>query len=389
MRTRAVAALLTVAALVTASCGGGGDSGPTEAEFRSELEEICAATTRAAEEVDVPDLEDLDNFEDFAQDLGEIVQKARSDIEALEVPDEPEDLAGDVEKLKENLDEEIEVLADLEQAGKDEDVDDITEAAEKVAELQEEREEIADDLNADDCKPEERDVPVATDPGTTEPDTSGPDASTATTVVLTLPPTLPPETSTTAPPTTAPRPTLPPVTLPPATDPPETDPPETAPPETAPPDTGVAVLFDIMDIPARFNAFPGFTLAPPDTTFEQIFIEGVASNVLLNIAIEEMGVANIVDSNGDLVAFVVVGFARNEELGVPNAWKDQDCPPEQALPRQTPGGFFGVYCDFRSDTSTSLFEVFSATTTGLGFTIATVTPINIDVLVDGFLGANI
>jgi hypothetical protein len=384
MRTRTAAGVLTVAALIAASCGGGGESGPTEAEFLRELEKICAATTRAADDIDVPDIEDPEDFEAFAQDVSEVVQKAKADIEALEVPDEPEDLAGNVDKLKKNIDDHIEALADLERAGKDEDVDDIVEAAEDIGEIQEDRGEIADDLNADDCKPEEREEPVTTEP----------EASTATTVVSTLPPTLPPETSTTAPATTAPRPTLPPATAPPETDPPETDPPETDPPETdppetAPPDTGVAVLFDIMDIPARFNAFPGFTLAPPDATFEQIFIEGVASNVLLNIAIEEMGVANIVDANGELVAFIVVGFARNEELGVPNAWKDQDCPPDQALPRQTPGGFFGVYCDFRTDTSTSLFEVFSATTTGLGFTIATVTPIDIDVLVDGFLGANI
>jgi len=377
MRTRALTALLTTAALTATSCGGGGDSGPSEAEFRAALEKICSDTTRAATKVDLPSLSDPDQFEDFAQDLTKVLEKTKADMAALEVPDE---LAANFTKLKQNVDDHLEALEDLKKAGEDEDSDDVVESLEQINEIQEDRGEIAEDLNADDCKPEERE----------EPDTTEPVSSEASTTVLTLPPTLPPETD---PPTTTAPPTLPPTipasTDPPETDPPETDPPETDPPETAPPDTGVAVLFDLMDIPAEFNAFPGFTLAPPDATFEQSFIEGVANNILLNLAIEEMGVANILDSDGELVAFIVIGFARDKEIGVPNAWKDQDCPPEQALPHQTPNGFFGVYCDFRTDTSTSLFEVFSATTTDLGFTIATVEPIDIDVLVDGFFEANI
>ena len=384
MRTRACAALLTVGALVVASCGGGdGGSALSEDDFRDALAKLCTDFTEDSDKVDQP--QEVGDFEDFSKDLLEIFQKAKADLAELEAPDE---LADDFEKFQGLVDDEINELEDLQKAGEDEDEDEAGKIVDNIVDIQDDAEKVADDLGVDECKPE---------PSATE--NTDPQGSDTTAPVLTLPPTLPPETTppsteapaTTVPPTTLPPATLPPVTLPPGTVAPATTaaPATTIPPDTAPPDTGpIPPLFDIMDIPARFNPFPPFFLGPPSTEFENEFIQLVADDILLNLAIDEMGVAFIHDSNDDVVAIIVLGFAINQDIGMPNSWKDIFCPPDEAQLRITPDGFEGVYCDFRTDLSTELFEVFSATTSEVGLTIATLTDIDVNILVDGFLGAS-
>jgi hypothetical protein len=370
-------------ALGTAACGGG-DSGPSAADFREDLAEICADFKADIDDVDQPDSSDLGSFESFARDVREVFEKARSDLAELEAP---EDLEDDFNAFRGLVDDEIEELEDLEQAGEDEDEDAINDVTENVLVIQDRAEEVAEDLDVDECKPENTssgDDPEASD----------------TTSVQTLPPTSPPDTTpATQAPTTTSASTLPPVTLPPNTAPPRTDPPDTDPPETGPPatdpantapsDTGLPVLFDIIDVPAEFNSFGTYTLAPPTPEGAEDFINIVASDLALNLAIDEMGVAVIRDESGEPVATLVIGFAIDEEIGMPNEWKNLICDPAIAEFYTTEGGNLGVYCNFFDDSTNPVFEVFSATTTQLGFTVATLSPfVTLDELVDGFVEAN-
>jgi hypothetical protein len=334
-------------------------------------------------------LDDFDAIEDFAQDSLKVFEKAKEDLAEIEAP---EDVEEDFEAYKALVDDQIEGLGDLENAAQAEDTDEISEIGENLQGIAEDAGERADDFGVDECKPES--ATETTDPVDSTPGSAGPDS----TPVLTLPPTLPPETTTettlapetTPPPATTVAPvTLPPVTLPPGTAPPATPAP-TAAPATDPPNTGPApVLFDIMDLPARFNAFPPFTLGPPTAEGEANFIQIVADEPILNIAIDEMGVAVIFDETGDAVATIVVGFSINTDLGMPNEWKNMICDPDIAVFHTTRGGTLGVKCDFFDDPDNPLFEVFSATTSEVGLTIATLTPfVTLDELVDGFLAAN-
>lgn len=371
---------MTVGALIAAGCGSSGGSAVSVRDFRRTLADLCTDFTDETDKVDDP--EGVGDLEDFAADLLEIFEKAKADLADLGVP---ASLADDFEAFQGLVDDQIDALEDLQKAGKDGDEDKANKTIERIVDIQDEAEQVADDLGVDECKPE------PSGPDTTEP------IAADTTAVVTVPPTLPPETApatteapatTTEPPATTVAVTLPPATLPPVTLPGTTAPPATSPPGTAPPDTGpIQPFFEIMDIPARFNPFPPFFLSPPTTEFENEFIQLVADDILLNIAIDEMGVAFIVDGNDDIVAVIVLGFAINQDIGMPNSWKDIFCPADVAQLRVTPDGFEGVYCDFRTDLTTEVFEVFSATTTTVGLSIATLTNIDVDILVDGFLGA--
>jgi hypothetical protein len=382
MRTRALAGLVAATALVAAACGGG-DSGPSDDDFRADLARICTDFKADTEDVDQPDGSDAGDFEAFAQDVRDVFDNVKSDLADLEAPD---DLSDDYDKFKGLVDDEIDELDDLEKAGRDEDADAINAIAENISDIQDEARGVADDLDVDECKPSE--------PATED---TTPEAADSTAAPVTLAPTVP-ETApatTAAPPTTVPAATLPPATLPPVTLPATTAPPQTtAAPQTtpapsAPPDTDLPVLFDIMDIPARFNSFPPYTLGPPTAEGEQNFIDIVASETALNLAIDEMGVAVIRDETGDAVATIVIGFAVDESIGVPNEWKNLICDPDVAEFYTTEGGNLGVYCEFFDDQTNPIYEVFSATTTELGFTVATLTPfVTLDELVDGFVEAN-
>jgi hypothetical protein len=381
MRTRTLAALAAVTALTAASCGGG-DSGMSTGDFREALAEICSDTTDDVERLDQPDLEDPSTIEEFAVELREIVERTKGELDELEAPD---NLSDDYDRFKGLVDDRLQAVEDLEQAAQDEDGAEIEEIGGRIVEITEESREVADDLGVEECGEQGGD-PEPDDTATGETSEAA-----ATTAVVTV--------ATTVAPTTAAPSTLPPVTLPPATAPPRTTTPATTvpvttvaattPPATAPADTTVEVLFDIMDLPARFNSFPPYTLGPPTAQGESEFIQIVADDILLNIAIDEMGVGVIRDETGEAVASIVVGFAIDETIGMPNEWKNMICDPAVATLYTTEGGALGVYCEFFDDETNPIFEVFSATTTEVGLTIATLTPfVTLDELVDGFLGAN-
>lgn len=357
MTRRSMTALAVAAIMGMAACGGGGSDTLSEDDFIDEVNGLCADANDDLD--DIADPESLSDVADFAADSSEIFTDLREALGEISAPD---DLADDFADALDTIDDLIAKLGDLEEAANDDDGDEVDALVEDIGGLSDDLEGLADDLGADDCIFADEADPADTTPPDTEP------------VETTVAPTTPP--------TTAVPLTLPP-TVPPATAPPETAPPATAPPETVS-DTGA--LFSVVDLTTVFNDPFGFTMI--DTTQDAAlpFIEAVAAVPILNIGIDEMGVAALYDSFDDNVATLVVGVAL-EGFGMPEEWKSEICPASTSEIQTTPAGYTGVYCP--GAPGTGLLEVFTITEGDIGVTMALIDPFySVADLIDAFLLAN-
>jgi hypothetical protein len=349
MKIRSIAALAAAGVLGLAACGGGidGPSSMSEDDFIEEVGDICSDTERDLDRIDEPAT--IADLEDAAAEAIEVLTDTRERLGEI-VP--PADLADDFADFIDNVDDQLDALADLEAAGKDEDEEAANEVSAELGELSQRRSDLADDLGVDECVNDE-------EPTDTTPPTDPPSADPATTVP----------------------PTVTPLTLP-VTLPPQTVPPATAPPATVAP-TGP--LFDVVDLSTIFVAPEGFTLINSDPAAAQSFIDIVASVPELNNGISEMGVGVLVDDTGDAISTIVVGVASTDSM--PAQWKDLLCGVEGTL-RTSGSGYTGIVCPGAPGTGVS--EIFTLTEGDLGLSVATlVAGVPADLVADAFFEANI
>jgi hypothetical protein len=344
MKTRTLVAVATVAAFALTACGSDGPGTLSEDDFVEEVGDICSDTERELGRIDEP--EALADLEDTAAEAIEVLTDTR---ERLADISPPEDLAADFDEFLENVDDQLAALADLQEAGADEDEQAVNDASDELSQLSQRRSDLGDDLGVDDC---------VNDDDTTDPSTPATDTAPtvpADTVPLTLPPTVP-----------------------------QTLPPETAPPETAPataPPSGQG--FTVVDLSTVFVAPSGFTLVNSDPAAAQPFIDIVASVPELNTGVLEMGVGVLLDETGTAVATIVVGVAVGDAM--PGQWKDILCV--NGILRTSSAGFTGIACE--GEPGSNVAEIFTMTEGDLGLSVASlIADLPADLVVDAFFEAN-
>ena len=342
MNRRRIAAAGAVAVLALTACGGSsGPSALSEEDFIDDLTDLCEDTKKDLDKIDLP--EDVADMERFAGDITEIYVDAQDRLKGL-IP--PEDFARDFGDFRDLIDETLDLLDDLEKAGKDDDEKEVEKLFTKLKGISDDQTAIADDLGIAECGADEESsdtttgetVPLETAPVTTLPATP-----------LTLPPTLPPATA-----------------APVGTDP-----------------AGTA-LFTVMDVATEYFAPSGFTLiskTPDDNTLNAV------ANSELNTEMDRFGVATLVDDAGTEVADIWLGVAVSEERGMPPAWIALDCGTDGEL-RESDGGIVGIVCPAAVDSP--FWEIFTATSNAIGISVYTRLPnITGDLVADAFLEANL
>ncbi len=201
---------LTVVALLLSACSDSGPKTLSEDDFIDELNSICDDASR--------DLRRLDGADrNFFDDVLEIMQ---SSAEALAKLSPPSDLKGDYDDFVDNLDDTIKETENIRDAVDDDDQAAIEDSSAELSNLNDDGNDLADSLGADDC------IDIgsgsggstdSSDPDNTDPASTDPDTTTANTplpidpTVPTDPPATDPPDPTTAPtpaPTTAPVPEM-------------------------------------------------------------------------------------------------------------------------------------------------------------------------------------
>ena len=341
MRTRSITAAVTALSLSLAACGGDGGGALSTDDFVDALSDLCSDVQKDLERIDPP--EDSNDASKFADEVLEVYNDALAKFQDLSAPD---DLVKDYGDLVDNIEDQIKRLEDLSDAKGGEEV---ANTFDKVLALIEEQSQIARDLDAADCDPNDGDDP-------------------STTVAESAPATTP----------ATPPPTAAPITLP-ATVVPVTTP-ETA-PATDPPLT--ATKFTVVDLTTIFIAPDGFYLDPSEPT--QATLELIASKPELNEKLLEVGVATLMDSSDNTpVADIWVGVSRTDSM--PADWKDLDCPEGGEL-RTSANGLPGIVCLGAADSPT--WEIFTATVDDVGISVYTlVSDVGGDLVADAFLAAN-
>jgi hypothetical protein len=332
--------------LVLASCGGDKSTGLSESQFLDALSDVCGDTQRDLDRIDLPT--DADDTERFAVDVSEVYADAQERLAAIRPPD---DLSRDFGDFRDVIAESIDLLADLEDAGKDGDEDEIAKIVTDLQKISDDQAEIAADLDLPECAADESESSDTTTPATTPAETT---AVTTATTVPSAPLTLP-------------------VTLPPATAAPVAT--------TAPPATGT---FTVMDVAAEYFAPSGFTLV--SKTPDQGTLDAV-TNSELNAQMDRFGVATLVNDEGTEIADVWIGVAISDVTGMPPAWIALDCGTDGIL-RQSEGGILGIVCPAAVDSP--FWEIFTATSNAIGISVYTRLPdIPGDLVADAFLEANL
>jgi hypothetical protein len=348
MKTRTLVAVATAAAFAVAACGSDGPSTLSDEDFVEQMGDICSDTERELDRIDEPQaLGDLD------ETAGEAIEVLTDTRERLSDIEPPEDLAADFDDFLENVDDQLAALADLQQAGADEDGEAVDAASADLGQLSQRRSDLGEELGVDECVNDDE----STDPTTPAADTTVP----VDTAPLTLPPTVAP-------------------TVPPETVPAETVPAETAPATSPPSGQG----FTMVDLTTIFVAPEGFTLVQSDPVAAQPFIDIVASVPELNTGIEEMGVGVLLDDeDGTAVATIVVGVAIGDAM--PGQWKDILCV--NGVLRTSASGFTGITCP--GPPGSNVADIFTMTEGDLGLSVATlIADLPADLVVDAFFEAN-
>lgn len=129
LATRAVALAGTMVLL--AACGGG-ESGPTKAEFITAADKVC---DKANEKIDVIQKRDVEDFADIKKlttDAAKIGDAMLKDLRAIEVPKSEEE---DIEEVFGGIEKQVRVIRQLGKAAEDEDQDKIDEIIEEGDDL--------------------------------------------------------------------------------------------------------------------------------------------------------------------------------------------------------------------------------------------------------------
>ncbi len=340
MRTRSITSVVAVVSLLLAACGGDGGDALSEDDFLNSLTDLCSDVQRDLERLDPP--ADPADASTFADDALAVYNDAIAKLQDISAPDS---LSKDYGDFLDNIEDQIKRFEDLSDAkGSDE----VTNAFDKLLALVDEQSQIARDLDAPDCDPNDGD-------------------DTTTTVAETAPATTPLTTPPTAPPITLP------ITVAPVTTP------ETVPATEQP----AATKFTVVDLTTIFIAPDGFYLVP--TTPTDATLELIASKPELNEKLLEIGVATLMDSSDNTaVADIWVGVSRTDSM--PADWKTLDCPDGGDL-RTSANGLPGIICFGAADSP--VWEIFTATVNDVGISVYTlVSDVPGDLVADAFLAAN-
>jgi hypothetical protein len=219
-----VAASITVALVVT-SCGGG-NSGPSAADFSDQLSSVCRTIGRGIGNLD--DATSLDDVRGNATDASALYEDGLNELKKLKIPTSDKDFAADATDLIASFEDQLDTLDAIAKAAKEKDQDAVDTKISTLSDQAAGSNDLADNLNVERCQ---LDPVFAAAPVTTEPEV--------------------------------------PLTLPIVTVPPETIPVETVPFDTAPPDTNKTVVSSADLVPLGDYTFGD---APADATngFQQL-----------------------------------------------------------------------------------------------------------------------
>jgi len=364
MRTRRITALAALAVIVLAACGSDAPKQLSDDDFLDTLSDICTTAQRSFDRIDPP--QDLDDVEDAAKTSLKILNKAKAALADVAPPD---DYSRDFKKFQGIVDDEIDQFTALRDAAADGDEDAAADAQDELTSLLDDQADVASDLDSDDCNGKSASAPADTTPGS------------AATTLAPIESTIPPITE------VPPASTLP-VTLPPLTTAPATVPPviTTVPPviTTAPPNTGGDIAVD--SVTANFAAPAGYTMTDTSSDIVDTVITGLSSDPSLASSLEDVGVADLIEPSGIIVARIIIAFTPDSGPEMPTAWSEYFCSGGGTAVT-TPGGFNGETCSI--DTSTSTQNFFTLRGGHAGFVVLSVDP-NLDLagLVDAFFEAN-
>ncbi len=164
LATRAVALAGTMVLL--AACGGG-ESGPTKAEFITSADKIC---DKADEKLDVileRDIDDFSAMKKLTTDAGRIGDALLKDLRAIEVPEGDEE---DVEEVLGGIEKQVRVVRQLGKAAEDEDQDKIDEIIEEGDDLEADVEKSAKSYGFKTCGVDDEDDAKADDKSSSSDD---------------------------------------------------------------------------------------------------------------------------------------------------------------------------------------------------------------------------
>jgi hypothetical protein len=199
MKKFALVGALAALTIATAACGGGSDT-LSEDEYLDQLQDLCRQVNGDLEDLEGPeDAEDYRGIVRLGEDAKDITSEGLEELQDLKPP---EDLEADHEDYVASIERTLDLTDDFIAAAEDEDDEALGEAFTDLEEEDAERDEIAEDMGADDCvvgageEPEDPEEPTETtepeEPTETtiedEPtDTTEPDEPTETTVDETIP----------------------------------------------------------------------------------------------------------------------------------------------------------------------------------------------------------
>jgi hypothetical protein len=142
---RLAALLLLLASLSFALVACGGDD---KEDFVNEGNDICKEANEKVDDIDEP--QNVDEVDEYADEILEVGEDTKSQFEDLDPPDEFQD---DFDAYLDNVDEGLELIEELRDAGEAGDearVEEILEGDE-LQDLDDEQEELARDMDLDDC----------------------------------------------------------------------------------------------------------------------------------------------------------------------------------------------------------------------------------------------
>jgi hypothetical protein len=337
MKKFALVGALAALTIATASCGGGSDT-LSEDEYLDELQDLCLQVDGDLEDLGEP--EDYRDLARLGEDAREIIEDGLADIQEL-VP--PDDLEADHEDYVASIERTIDLTGDFIAAAEDEDEAELTDLSVEIEDEEAEREEIAEDIGADDCIDDDdpdpdgpTDTTIEDEPAdTTEPDepadTTEPDEPADTTE----PDDDPTETTVDQ---TIPRITVPPIDM--------TMPTETEPPVMQGSEIGTIDIVNELPLPA------GYTFENADaetlTGIQELYAEAFAGQIA---AIGGAGVVD--DATGEVFsAFVFFWNADLDDVTGPAFVDDLAAADDVASTETvaTPNGLVGDRILYTDDT---------------------------------------
>jgi uncharacterized protein YPO0396 len=148
MRRARLALVGCAVALLAAGCGGGGEAGGlTKEEFVAQLDEICADFNAKQDEIGEPE-----TIEEVAEQGPQVQAEFEAAVERIrDLGDPPAEIAEDADRFLEIADESQRLIGDLVEAAEENDLERASQIAEEGQALNDESEEIARELGAENC----------------------------------------------------------------------------------------------------------------------------------------------------------------------------------------------------------------------------------------------